>query len=62
MTPDPPAFDEIAQRAYELWIEKGCPHGSAEQDWHEAEQQLMLGHRGRTPIPTLHDKTGSVQR
>jgi hypothetical protein len=28
----------IAERAYALWEARGCPHGSAEQDWLEAEQ------------------------
>ena len=31
---------EIAQLAYVLWQQRGCPEGSAEVDWFEAEQQL----------------------
>ncbi len=31
---------EIASRAYELWLERGCPDGSAEEDWHQAEQEV----------------------
>ena len=30
----------IAQLAYVLWQQRGCPVGSAEIDWQEAEQQL----------------------
>ncbi len=30
----------IAQLAYVLWQQRGCPIGSAEIDWREAEQQL----------------------
>jgi outer membrane biosynthesis protein TonB len=30
----------IAQRAYQLWERRGGSHGSADQDWHEAERQI----------------------
>ena len=32
--------EEIARLAYVLWQQRGCPVGSAETDWLEAEQQL----------------------
>ena len=32
--------ETIAERAYFLWLEKGCPEGTAAQDWVEAERQL----------------------
>jgi hypothetical protein len=31
---------QIAERAYFLWLEKGCPDGTADQDWIEAERLL----------------------
>ena len=31
---------EIAALAYELWVERGCPDGSPEEDWYRAERQL----------------------
>ena len=31
---------EIAARAYELWQERGCPHGSPEDDWYRAAEEL----------------------
>lgn len=37
---DPPTHDEIAQRAFEIWLRKGCPAGCDEQNWLEAEQEL----------------------
>jgi hypothetical protein len=37
---------EIAQRAYELWRERGCPAGSPDVDWKEAEQDLLARSRG----------------
>jgi hypothetical protein len=30
----------VAELAYELWVARGRPHGSALQDWAEAERQL----------------------
>ena len=32
--------DDIANLAYALWQRRGCPDGSAEVDWLEAEAQL----------------------
>lgn len=39
--------EAIAARAYELWQLRGCPIGSAEIDWLEAEQELQ----SRTGVP-----------
>lgn len=38
-----PSYDEIAVRAYELWEERGRAHGSDQEDWYLAEQQLQTG-------------------
>jgi hypothetical protein len=32
--------DEVAKRAYILWLERGCPHGDSAQDWFTAIRQL----------------------
>lgn len=32
--------EECSQRAYAIWQERGCPAGTAEADWLEAEEQL----------------------
>ena len=34
--------DQIAERAYFHWLERGCPFGSPEEDWLYAEQELGL--------------------
>jgi hypothetical protein len=41
-TTAPPAVshEKIAQRAYERWMKRGCPHGSDMLDWVEAEKEL----------------------
>jgi Protein of unknown function (DUF2934) len=30
----------VRELAYQLWKARGCPDGTAEQDWQEAERQL----------------------
>jgi len=32
--------DDIARRAHEIYIKKGCPQGQCEQNWQQAEQEL----------------------
>ncbi len=32
--------EKIQQLAYALWEQRGCPDGSSEQDWIEAEAQM----------------------
>jgi hypothetical protein len=36
----PPKYELIASRAYALWQARGCPEGSPEVDWFQAEQEL----------------------
>ena len=38
--PDP-TDDEIRERANTLWIERGCPIGSPDNDWAKARRQLF---------------------
>jgi len=35
-----PSREQIAQLAHRFWAERGWRHGSAEQDWFRAEQEL----------------------
>jgi hypothetical protein len=35
-----PSHDEIAKRAYELYLARGAEHGHAEEDWTRAESEL----------------------
>lgn len=32
----------VARRAYQLWLERGCPDGSPEEDWYRAERELGI--------------------
>ena len=38
--PPSPTREQIAVRAYEIWLEKGSPAGTELEDWVEAERQL----------------------
>ena len=44
--------EQIARRAYELWLERGCPAGRDLEIWLEAERQLKAkaaGTAGQLP-------------
>ena len=43
-----PLHEEIAQRAYELWEQRGRPNGSREEDWFRAESELS--HPSEVPL------------
>jgi DUF2934 family protein len=44
---------QIRELAYRLWQERGCPAGSAEEDWLAAERQLSAAE------PALRSALGS---
>jgi hypothetical protein len=47
-----PEHGSIGELAYRLWQARGCPDGTAEQDWLEAEKQLQSS---RSPRPRLSE-------
>jgi len=38
-----PTQEEIATRAYELYVQRGCADGHAEEDWAQAQRELTGG-------------------
>ena len=38
-----PTHEQIARRAYEIFLARGDKPGNPEQDWHQAERELRLG-------------------
>ncbi len=40
MSETKPSETQIEQRAYELYLERGCEHGRDTEDWLEAEREL----------------------
>jgi hypothetical protein len=45
-----PTHEQIAQRAYQLWEQRGRPSGEPEVDWGEAERELQS--KDSNTIPT----------
>lgn len=44
---------QIAALAYQLWLERGSPHGSDQEDWYRAEG--MLRSRSEEAVQELID-------
>jgi Protein of unknown function (DUF2934) len=38
---DGPSLEEIRNRAYEIYIERGCIQGWDQDDWFQAERELL---------------------
>jgi hypothetical protein len=38
-----PTQEQIARRAYEIFLARGGQQGNPEQDWFQAERELRLG-------------------
>lgn len=32
---------DVANLAYQRWVKRGCPEGSPQEDWYEAEHELQ---------------------
>lgn len=37
----PVRYETVCQRAYDLYVKRGCAHGFHLEDWLEAERQLV---------------------
>jgi hypothetical protein len=59
---DSPDIEQIKTRAHELWVQRGSPHGSSDQDWHSAEQEFRAKNGSQRISDKLHESSGSVQR
>ena len=62
MTTTSPTEQDIAQRARDLWLERGQPTGQDTQIWLEAERQLKTTVEApNTPSPTEGRGNGKTQ-
>ena len=65
--PEPAGADAVAKLAYALWLGRGCPHGSPEEDWYEAERLLkrtagnVEPRPQKTPRPSLHRRKSKAK-
>ena len=55
-----PSQQEIAALADRLWRERGCPEGSSETDWFEAQRILVMNHRAEAPLVRVARDVGWV--
>jgi hypothetical protein len=47
-----PGHEDIAQAAYRLWEQEGCPHGRDKEHWRQAIEQLRrVAHAGQPAAP-----------
>jgi hypothetical protein len=46
--------EQIAALAHALWLERGCPEGSPEEDWLTAEQHIKQRRKAEI-VTLLHD-------
>jgi len=38
----PASTADVAALAYQLWLDRGCPEGSPDEDWYEAQRKLQI--------------------
>jgi hypothetical protein len=51
----------IRRRAHELWLRRGCPTGTPDLDWQQAERELRAEAHGETP-PAAADSRANGPR
>lgn len=60
----PPRIDvqAIRRRAHELWLRRGCPTGTPELDWQQAERELRVeAAHGTAPPAAAASRTDSLR-
>ena len=55
-----PDHQEIARKAYQIYVRNGCKHGHAMEHWLEAEEDLAKLNSG-AEIQTLKAKNGNKE-
>ena len=55
---NPATTDQIAARAYEIWVNEGCPQGRDIANWTQAEKELQAA----SPNGAGTSRTSPLQR
>ncbi|MER8548044.1 DUF2934 domain-containing protein [Mesorhizobium sp. M0684] len=50
---DDDRHEKIRQRAYEIWVREGRPHGEHERHWQQAKHELGLDDADRVAAGTI---------
>ncbi len=48
----------VRRRAYQRWLERGCPAGNPDQDWLEAERELRAESARAKALGVTSDQAG----
>jgi hypothetical protein len=65
---DLPTYEQIAARAYQIYLERGCQHGHDLDDWLQAEYELLqlpvdkLAKMKAAPVKTVRRSVVQVVR
>ncbi len=51
-----PTQDEVAKKAYDIYVKEGRPQGHADQNWSDAEAQLRHAGAGQADHPEHRDE------
>ncbi|MER8367938.1 DUF2934 domain-containing protein [Mesorhizobium sp. M0306] len=59
---DDDLHEKIRQRAYEIWVREGRPHGAHERHWQQAKHELDLDDATTVPADGATDRgpTGTI--
>lgn len=49
-----PKHEDIARRAFEIWVKEGQPVGSDQRHWLQAEAELKKGSDAKSPAPAAN--------
>jgi Protein of unknown function (DUF2934) len=52
--------EQVARRAYELYVDRGCSDGYDMEDWLAAEQELALAMYAAGDAPLLDEKDNAT--
>jgi hypothetical protein len=56
---DPNLIERIRERAYNIWLASGCPHGEADRHWHAAEREILQAAKAAIPAKRTIAKKAS---